>query len=181
MSKYKNKTNAAGIHITEASPIDDRLDLATEAEIALLNGVEPMPSIMYDGMVVTFSDTGRRYVWKESPVGLMAEGYTYPLWADDINGQNYAGKKYNFLIFDRTNKVTKKWVSSEDSGINIPKKDLPHHLILDPTSIIIMYKSSANSYTEQMFPSTVLINSTGIIVVMDPKPAVGTEFKILIM
>jgi hypothetical protein len=49
--KYINKTNAAGIHITEAS--DDRLIISTEQEIAILVNKEPMPSVMYDGMVVT--------------------------------------------------------------------------------------------------------------------------------
>jgi hypothetical protein len=34
--KYINKTNAAGIHITEASPLDDRTQLKTEAEIAVM-------------------------------------------------------------------------------------------------------------------------------------------------
>jgi hypothetical protein len=51
--KYINKTNAAGIHITEASPVDDRLIISTEQEIAILVNKEPMPSVMYDGMVVT--------------------------------------------------------------------------------------------------------------------------------
>jgi hypothetical protein len=45
--KYINKTNAAGIHITEASPVDDRLIISTEQEIAILVNKEPMPSVMY--------------------------------------------------------------------------------------------------------------------------------------
>jgi hypothetical protein len=57
--KYINKTNAAGIHITEASPVDDRLIISTEQEIAILVNKEPMPSVMYDGMVVTFADSKR--------------------------------------------------------------------------------------------------------------------------
>jgi hypothetical protein len=28
----------------------------------------------------------------------MATGYTYPEWYDDIQGQNYAGKLYNFVL-----------------------------------------------------------------------------------
>jgi hypothetical protein len=57
--KYINKTNA-GIHITEASPVDDRLIISTEQEIAILVNKEPMPSVMYDGMVVTFADSKER-------------------------------------------------------------------------------------------------------------------------
>jgi hypothetical protein len=49
--KYINKTNAG---ITEAS--DDRLIISTEQEIAIW---EPMPSVMYDGMVV-FADSKER-------------------------------------------------------------------------------------------------------------------------
>jgi hypothetical protein len=95
--KYINKTNAAGIHITEASPVDDRLIISTEQEIAILVNKEPMPSVMYDGMVVTLQ-IQRTFIWLESQQGLMATGYTYPEWYDDIQGQNYAGKLYNFVL-----------------------------------------------------------------------------------
>jgi hypothetical protein len=63
--KYINKTNAAGIHITEASPVDDRLIISTEQEIAILVNKEPMPSVMYDGMVVTLQ-IQRTFIWLES-------------------------------------------------------------------------------------------------------------------
>jgi hypothetical protein len=75
--KYINKTNAAGIHITEAS-VDDRLIISTEQEIAILVNKEPMPSVMYDGMVV-FCRFKKTFIWLESQQGLMATGYTYPV------------------------------------------------------------------------------------------------------
>jgi hypothetical protein len=50
--KYIIKQTPLG-HITEASPVDDRLIISTEQEIAILVNKEPMPSVMYDGMVVT--------------------------------------------------------------------------------------------------------------------------------
>jgi hypothetical protein len=68
------------IHITEASPVDDRLIISTEQEIAILVNKEPMLSVMYDGMVVTFADSKRTFIWLESQQGLMATGYTYPEW-----------------------------------------------------------------------------------------------------
>jgi hypothetical protein len=40
----------------------------------------------------------RTFIWLESQQGLMATGYTYPEWYDDIQGQNYAGKLYNFVL-----------------------------------------------------------------------------------
>jgi hypothetical protein len=85
--KYINKTNAAGIHITEASPVDDRLIISTEQEIAILVNKEPMPSVMYDGMVYFCRFQKNAFIWLESQ--LMATGYTYPEWYDDIQGQNY--------------------------------------------------------------------------------------------
>jgi hypothetical protein len=51
---------------------------------------------MYDGMVVTLQIP--TFIWLESQQGLMATGYTYPEWYDDIQGQNYAGKLYNFVL-----------------------------------------------------------------------------------
>jgi hypothetical protein len=39
----------------------------------------------------------RTFIWLESQQGLMATGYTYPEY-DDIQGQNYAGKLYNFVL-----------------------------------------------------------------------------------
>jgi hypothetical protein len=58
---------------------------------------EPMPSVMYDGiwLLCRFK---RTFIWLESQQGLMATGYTYPEWYDDIQGQNYAGKLYNFVL-----------------------------------------------------------------------------------
>jgi hypothetical protein len=79
--KYINKTNAAGIHITEASPVD-RLIISTEQEIAILVNKEPMPSV-----IRWYGDTlqiQRTFIWLESQQGLMATGYTYPEWYDDI-------------------------------------------------------------------------------------------------
>jgi hypothetical protein len=51
---------------------------------------------MYDGMVVYFADSNVYLV--RISTGLMATGYTYPEWYDDIQGQNYAGKLYNFVL-----------------------------------------------------------------------------------
>jgi hypothetical protein len=58
--KY-NKTNAAGIHITEASPLDDRTQLKTEAEIAvMINKGQCLTSCLM--VWVTFSDTKNPYL-----------------------------------------------------------------------------------------------------------------------
>jgi hypothetical protein len=60
--KYINKKQTPLGYITEASPVDDRLIISTEQEIAILVNKEPMPSVMYDGMVVTFADSKRTFI-----------------------------------------------------------------------------------------------------------------------
>jgi hypothetical protein len=56
--KYINKTNAAGIHYRGVT-VDDRLIISTE-QVAIFGKQGPMPSVMYDGMVVTFADSKER-------------------------------------------------------------------------------------------------------------------------
>jgi hypothetical protein len=52
----------------------------------------------------------------------MATGYTYPAWYDDIQGQNYAGKLYNFVLFDKVCKIELRY---DGEGILIPLSKLP--------------------------------------------------------
>jgi hypothetical protein len=177
--KYINKTNAAGIHITEASPLDDRTQLKTEAEIAVMINKEPMPNVMFDGMVVTFSDTKKSYIWTESQQGLMATGYTYPAWYDDIQGQNYAGKLYNFVLFDKVCKIELRYMTGE--GILIPLSKLPFHILKDMDSASVTMKSSSSSYRELEFPDSVVNTALGLLIILDPKPEINEVFKITIV
>ena len=176
--KYKNSTNAAGIHITEASPVDDRIQIKTEAEVAALVNKEPMPNIMYDGMVVCFSDTKKSYIWVESAQGLMATGFTYPDWYDDIQGQNYANKVYNFVLFEKVSKLDIVFLGGD--GLLIPKSKLPYHILKDMESATVTMKSSSSFYKETEFPDRLEIVDTGIMVILDPKPAVNEHFKLTI-
>jgi hypothetical protein len=54
----------------------------------------------------------------------MATGYTYPEWYDDIQGQNYAGKLYNF-VFDMVCKLEMRYLFG--AGLLVPKSKLPFH------------------------------------------------------
>lgn len=179
-SKYINSTNAAGIHITEASPIDDRYFINTEAEIAVLSNVEPLPSIMYDGMLVQFADTRRKFMWLESDYGLMTEGYTYPEWYDDIQGQDYANKLYNFVLADSVNKVTVVYSDNADAGLLVPVEELPYSVARDFDSAIISFRSDDTGYTEIEYPDRIEETSGGIMIILDPKPSIGETFKITI-
>lgn len=177
--KYINKTNAAGIHVTEASPIDDRIQLSFEAEVAALVNKEPMPNIMYDSMVVSFGDTKRSYIWVEAAQGLMATGFTYPEWYDDIQGQNYANKVYNFVPFDRVCKLDVVFLGGD--GLLIPKRLLPYHILNDMESATVMMKSSSSNFKVMEFPDRIDIKDTGLLIVLDPVPAVNEHFKITML
>jgi hypothetical protein len=179
--KYINKTNAAGIHITEASPIDDRSHVRTEAEIAALVNREPMPSVMYDGMVVQFADTRRSFIWVEAAQGLMATGYTYPEWCDDIQGQNYAGKLYNFVLYDMVCKIELSYTNANAAGILVPIKKLPYHILKDMDSACVTMKSSASSYRQVEYPDQVQATAEGLLIILDPKPSLQETFKITIL
>lgn len=178
--KYENKTNAAGIHITEASPVDDRLIIATEAEVSVLVNKEPIPSVMYDSMVVQFSDTKKNYIWVESDKGLMATGYTYPIWYDDIQGQNYAGKLYNFVLYDKVCKIDTVFTDVGSRGILIPKSKLPYHILKDIESATVTMKSSVTGFTEMEYPDYTEATTDGLLIILDPKPALNEAFKITI-
>lgn len=179
-TKYNNPTNASGIHITEASPIDDRYFIKTEAEVASLSNVEPMPSVMYDGMLVQFSDTRRVFTWIESDYGLMTEGYTYPEWYDDIQGQDYGNKLYNFVLADKVAKIEITYTDALDAGLFIPIVDIPYHIVQDMPAATVTLKSSITSYLEQEYPDSILPSANGITVILDPKPAIGEIFKVTI-
>jgi hypothetical protein len=56
-----SKANAAGIHYQ--NPVDDRLGISTEREILYFGKQECPGSVMYDGMVVTFADSKRTFIW----------------------------------------------------------------------------------------------------------------------
>lgn len=176
--KYINKTNAAGIHITEASPVDDRLQIKTEAEIAVLVNKEPMPSVMYDGMVVSFGDTKRSFIWVEAAQGLMETGFTYPDWYDDIQGQNYANKTFNFVLLDKVCKIEVTFNGGD--GLFIPKNKLPFHILEDMDSAFVTMKSSTTSFKELEFPDRVDALAQGLMIILDPKPALNEHFKITI-
>jgi hypothetical protein len=179
--KYINKTNAAGIHLTEASPIDDRSYIKTEAEVASLVNKEFMPSVMYDGMIVQFADTRRSFIWVEAQQGLMATGYTYPDWYDDIQGQNYAGKLYNFVLYDTVCKIEIKYTNANALGILVPIRKLPYHILKDMDSACVTMKSSATSYRQVEYPDQVHATPEGLLIILDPKPALQETFKITIL
>lgn len=180
MKKYTNETRAAGVHITEASPIDDRMHIDTEASVSVLENKEPIASAMYDGMVVQFSDTRKTYIWIESSFGLMAVGYTYPEWADDIQGHNYAGKTYNFVLFDFVGKLDIIYDASVPGGLLIPNNKIPYNVLRDKENVRVTMRSNTSGYKDLETPDTVEPVEGGILVTFDPAPIPPQLFKITI-
>lgn len=180
--KYNNPTKAAGVHVTEASPLDDRGILNSEADVAALSDVEPMPGVMYDGMVIQFADTRRQFIWVESLYGLMSAGFTYPDWADNIAGHNYAGKTYNLVLFESTATYTAVYaIDNPQRSINVPLGQLTYQQLQDPSNIRgVMVTSNLSGHKETEFPDTWDIAAGKLHVIFTPAPAIGEEFKITI-
>lgn len=178
--KYLNKTNAAGIHITEAAPMDDRMFVNTLASLEALSGVEPFAGIMYDGLVIQVADNRKEYIWIESSSGLMAVGYTYPEYLDDVQGQDYANKTYNLVLYDKVNKISLTFEDEADEGLFIANKELPYHILDDKGLAQVTLKSSSSSFEEIEFPDRVVASTEGITIILDPKPSISESFKITI-
>lgn len=179
-TKFINKTNAAGLHITEASPVDDRGIIATESMVSVLSNVEPMPNRMYAGMEVKFLDTGKRYIWVEAEDGLMIQGYTYPAWANDIQGHNYANKTYNFVLYESSNTFEVVYDASTPGSILLPMSKIPYKFINDLDSANVVLKSQLTDFKELEFPNTVEAATGGISIVFDPAPSPPELFKVTI-
>jgi hypothetical protein len=182
MNKYNNPTNVAGVHVTEAVPLDDRLILKSEADVAAYVDTEPLPGIMYDGMVVQFADTRNQYIWVESLYGLMKESYTYPEWADDIAGHNYANKKYNLVLFDEKSFYEAVYETSvATKSIKVPLGSLSYKQLMNVGKIhMITVTSGETDYKEIEFPDTWFIANGFLHIVFDPEPKIGESFIILI-
>ena len=181
--KYNNPTKAAGVHVTEAAPLDDRTILISEEDVAALAGVEPMPSVMYDGMVIMFADTRRKFIWVESFYGLMQTGYTYPDWADDISGHNYAGKTYNLVLFEDISTYTAVYAIGNASGsVQVPFGRLTYRQLQDIENITsITVTSSSTGHTEMEIPDHWSAGPSGNLdIIFTPPPTIGEVFKITI-
>ena len=181
--QYLNRTNSIGVRVTEATPMDDRQYAVSEEAIvaATMGNIELYPGVMYDGLDITAKDTGRRFIWRESEYGLLAVGYTYPVYFNDIQGQDYAGKTFNLVIVDTTNKLNMDYDAGEaPTGLKIPKGKLPLHILQDPYSVNITVRSSDDAYMSNQYPDHIEVLTDDILVVFDPPPLVGEQFIVTI-
>jgi len=182
--QYLNKTDSVGIRVTEATPIDDRLYVESELDIiaATAGGnIELFPGVMYDGLMIITRDTGRSFIWRESEYGLLDIGYSYPIHFNDIQGQDYAGKTYNLVIADTTNRIEMTYDEIEaPTGLKIPNGNLPLHILKDPITANVIVRSDEDSYASTQYPDRIEAFADHILVVFDPAPAIGEQFKVSI-
>lgn len=185
-SQFTNVIQSTGVKIAEATPVDDRLQVLTEDVLKTLfntpltsNAVNYITTL-YDGMVILVKDVRKEYIWTESMYGLLATSYTYPSYANNIAGQNYASKKYNFVLFDKVAKVSITYSNTSEAGLFIPTALLPLNVIKDMNSATVIMKSSDSQFNEMELPDRITVASTGITIILDPKPALNEQFKLTI-
>jgi hypothetical protein len=104
----------------------------------------------------------------------MATGFTYA-WYDDIQGQNYAGKLYNFVLFDKVCKIELRYMTGKVSLFLLASCLFTFKKRYGWSSVTM--KSSSSSYRELEFPDSV-VNGTGALLLLDPKPEIRRSFKI---
>ena len=179
---YHNSIPLGGLNITEASPIDDRSIVESETALAELfsNPITDekidYQAILHDGLEAKSIQTENSYVWKESVTGLIPGGYTYPGF-----DPNYGGKTYNFVRSDRVVKLTLTYLNASIPGLAIPDEDLPYHVLRDnKENVMVSMRSIDSGFEELEFPDKVEITTTGILIVLDPFPAINEVFKITI-
>lgn len=182
MTQYKNNINSTGLSISDAAPIDDREYFASliTLEAAVLDAAGGFVYRLFDGFIANMKDTKYRYIWEESDFGALAVGHTYPSYADNINGQNYANKTYNFVLYEPSARYTLKYSDASAAGIVISKNLLPYHALKDPASITAVFRSDQDAYKEQQYPSHIDVSADSITIVMDPLPVHNEMFKIIL-
>jgi len=186
IKQYNNNTRTSGIRVTEPTPIDDRMLVHNEESLTdIFTGTvtteeQAMIATLYDGLIIQIKENRREYVWTESAFGLLPTGYTYPAYANGIYGQDYGGKTYNFVIFDKTIKVDYTFQDITADGIFISKNLLPYHIIKNMSGAIVSLKSSTSNFEELEYPDLVKNLSGGLMIILTPKPAISEVFKITI-
>lgn len=180
MKRYTNGIITTGLHVTEATPLDDRIHYNTLADLVVSVEAADQATLttLFDGIVVVISDSGKSYIWVESAWGALPTGHTYPPYAVDVRGQNYANKTYNFVLFDKVAKYSASYSSTADEGLVIHKNELPYEVLKDPDGAIVTLKSSTTFFQEIEIPDRVAVRADHIVILLDPKPAINEEFKI---
>jgi hypothetical protein len=180
MSQFTNATKSTGINITEATPVDDRLFFASLAD--LLNQTLVVPSallpVLHDSMKIHIKEPSSTYIWKESAYGALGAGHTYPAYATNVRGQNYANKTYNFVLYEPVAKYKRTFTDVGAAGLVIAKSLLPDHILSDLSSIVVNMKSSWDSFSDAQVPSYIEIGADDITIILDPKPDLNEEFNI---
>jgi len=181
VKQYENIIRTAALQITEARPVDDRIDVISETVVVeaftapFTEKENDFRAVLYDNMVIKSLSSGMSYEWTESDYGLLSVSYTYPVYDPD-----YGSKSYNFVIFDKVVKLDVIYSNSGLPGFQIDNSLLPYSVLFNKDSAQAILKSSASSYIEVEHPDKIEINNDGILIVLDPAPTISEQFKITI-
>ena len=185
-TQYDNPIQVTGLKVIEPTPVDDRLLIDSEDALKLLF-VPPLSAeelafiaTLHDGLIVLTEDSKKQFIWAESAYGLLDTGYSYPAYTQNIAGQNYAGKTYNFVLFDKVTKMTVTYTNASDAGLIIAAGLLPYHVLKEMSSVTATFKSSTSGYLEVEHPDHITFLADSITIVLDPKPGIGEQFRITI-
>ena len=67
-----------------------------------------------------------------------------------------------------------------DDGLLIPIGKLPYSIINDITNAVVTLKSSSSSFKELEYPDFIEERAGGLMIILDPKPAIAESFKVTI-
>ncbi|MCK5788827.1 MAG: hypothetical protein KAH32_07500 [Chlamydiia bacterium] len=186
--KFNNNLIAiGGFTVQDGSPIDDRLQYTNIEAFALMLEHPTDYRRLHDGMVVSFetsvsgdiNDATTYYIWKESSVGLLPSGFTYPDGYQVFAGINYNSKTYNLLLFDSTSHVTVV-VADIENIVSIPIERIPYLALLN--NLVTVYIKEEEDY-EITLPDSYNINYlTGMLdIYVVPSYTAGTTLNIKII
>lgn len=184
--KYNNPTEVSGLKVIEPTPIDDRLLIGSEDILKdlltqpLTEEATNYVSSLYDGMIITISSSKKQYVWCESHAGVLPIGFTYPPYSNNVAGQDYSNKQFNFVLFDRITKVVVTYNDNADEGLFISANLLPYSVLKEMSTAMATMKSSTTGFLEIEHPDRIEFSSSGITLILDPKPEIGEQFRITI-
>jgi len=97
-----NKELSQGFQVGSQTPIDDRIVVATPADLQNLGTNNVFAYKYYEGLKVLVLSTLKEYIWKESATGLLTTSFTYPVNIISA-GINYSNRSFNWVEFTTTN------------------------------------------------------------------------------
>lgn len=91
-----NNDVQTGLRVVSQIPLDEKTHFLSEEDLKNLGINNNLAFTYYEGMQVYCVAEKTRYIWEESPTGLLPVSFTYPNNLI-VNGVDYSNKVYNFV------------------------------------------------------------------------------------